>query len=278
MKQTQPAETRGLGRPGTYLPTEPWKKILFVLSSALCRGFRFARWFVRSATRLSRKRGVKRALEKKRLGERGKREEREREGEEIRTFRSFSVSENLSSEKRKKKQIEKKKKKTEEPGGGGERKTRRKNAPPSGNTIKLLIYYIIFGRSEIPGSRRDWHFFYFFFFHLYIFTPKSERQYAVWTYLVHLCVYVCTRMCVAFTTIFHFSYFSLCSLLLLLLRFFLCLLFSFLLFTLAVVSCLLLLSFPVFFFFFFSLVFVRNTFLFPFSSSLRLFCIACIVS
>lgn len=39
--------------------------------------------------------------------------------------------------------------------------------------------------------RRDWLFFY-----LYIFTPKSERQYAVWTYLVHLCFLLCLCVCV----------------------------------------------------------------------------------
>lgn len=38
------------------------------------------------------------------------------------------------------------------------------------------------------------------FFYLYVFTPKSERQYAVWTYLVHLCFFfVCTCMCVSCT-------------------------------------------------------------------------------
>lgn len=35
-----------------------------------------------------------------------------------------------------------------------------------------------------------------FFFYLYIFTPKSERQYAVWTYLVHLCFLLCLCVCV----------------------------------------------------------------------------------
>lgn len=64
------------------------------------------------------------------------------------------------------------------------------------------------GRSKIPESRRDWH---FFFVYLYIFTPKSERQYAVWTYLVHLCVYVCTRICVVCVSwllqLFYFFFF-----------------------------------------------------------------------
>lgn len=173
MKQTQPAETRGLGRPGTYLPTEPWKKILFVLSSALCRGFRFARWFVRSATRLSRKRGVKRALEKKRLGERGKREEREREGEEIRTFRSFSVSENLSSEKRKKKQIEKKKRKRRSQGGGNGKRDERTRLPRGTRLNYLFItLYSVARKSPGPGAT---DIFFIFFFFTYIFSHRSRK-------------------------------------------------------------------------------------------------------
>lgn len=56
--------------------------------------------------------------------------------------------------------------------------------------------------------RRDWLFFY-----LYIFTPKSERQYAVWTYLVHLCflfcvyVYVCTCVRVSYDVCGFYNYF-----------------------------------------------------------------------
>lgn len=75
----------------------------------------------------------------------------------------------------------------------------------SRRTLITIIYNMYARTYACPGATD-------FFFYLYIFTPKSERQYAVWTYLVHLCfllsvrVYVCMCVrvftCVAFTTIF----------------------------------------------------------------------------
>lgn len=59
----------------------------------------------------------------------------------------------------------------------------------SRRTLITIIYNMYARTYACPGATD-------FFFYLYIFTPKSERQYAVWTYLVHLCFLLCVRVCV----------------------------------------------------------------------------------
>lgn len=60
----------------------------------------------------------------------------------------------------------------------------------SRRTLITIIYNMYARTYACPGATD-------FFFYLYIFTPKSERQYAVWTYLVHLCFpFLCVRVCV----------------------------------------------------------------------------------
>ena len=186
MKQTQPAETRGLGRPGTSFSGSVKKDFFCFFERALSRlPFRSIVLGLDSLGLIddqhSRKRSKGGKTEVKWAREKKKKEER--------FFpRSILLPLRFSRER-------KRKAKTEKP---GKRKTRRITRPIG---TRLNTYYIIFRSLENPRVPARLT---FFFFYLYIFTPKSERQYAVWTYLVHLCVYVCTRMCVAFTTIFLF--------------------------------------------------------------------------